>query len=127
MIDGTLISQFLKKWAAFASVHDDDHHHKLDDHATNGSAAHYVPASVLFPSRPAPPSNASAWAGIRSLGEEKLDVERFVFDAKAIASLRDQAKSDAVPNPSAIEVLSGFIWKHMMKASNATSGTRHSI
>ncbi|KAK4789888.1 hypothetical protein SAY86_017192 [Trapa natans] len=117
VIDGTLISQFLKKWASL--TRDVDYHH-LTNSATR------VPASSVFPRRETLPSNAGAWAGKRSMDGEKLCVERFVFDARAIASLRDESKSDSVPNPSAVEVLSGFIWKYMMKASKATSGRNKS-
>lgn len=66
------------------------------------------------------------WAGRPLTGEVKIRGGRFVFDAKAIASLREKAASERVPNPTLVETVSGFIWKCMMKASRAKSGIGNS-
>ncbi|KAF9672855.1 hypothetical protein SADUNF_Sadunf11G0087500 [Salix dunnii] len=46
---------------------------------------------------------------------------RFVFDADAIATLKDKAKSQRVPNPSRTEALSAFIWKSYTEACRSLS------
>ncbi|KAK6156119.1 hypothetical protein DH2020_010367 [Rehmannia glutinosa] len=51
-----------------------------------------------------------------SQGKNYSVTRRFVFNASAIAVLREKAKSDAVPNPSRIEALTGFICKRLMVA-----------
>ncbi|KAK6135798.1 hypothetical protein DH2020_030493 [Rehmannia glutinosa] len=49
-----------------------------------------------------------------SQGKNYSVTRRFVFNASAIAALRAKAKSDAVPNPSRIEALTGFINERLM-------------
>ncbi|XP_024164315.2 BAHD acyltransferase BIA1 [Rosa chinensis] len=49
---------------------------------------------------------------------------RFVFNAKAINILRDKAKSEVVPNPTRIETLTCFLWKHATAASRYGSTSR---
>ncbi|KAH9697044.1 HXXXD-type acyl-transferase family protein [Citrus sinensis] len=56
--------------------------------------------------------------------EAKSKTRRFVFDAKAIASLRSECKGERVPNPTRIEALSAFILKSAMLASRSTANSR---
>ncbi|KAI3458530.1 hypothetical protein Pfo_015193 [Paulownia fortunei] len=47
-------------------------------------------------------------------GQDYSLTRRFVFDASAIATLRAKATSEAVPKPSRIEALTGFISERLM-------------
>ncbi|WCJ42987.1 HXXXD-type acyl-transferase family protein [Euphorbia peplus] len=80
-------------------------------------------ASVMFPPRKSLPSgytsliNGSLW-----FGENVCRTRRFVFDANAIATLRTKGRSELVENPTRVEALSAFIWKHALKACEKASG-----
>lgn len=50
-------------------------------------------------------------------------IRRFVFDGRAIKSLQDKARSEHVPNPTHVEAVSIFIWKHCMATSVVAWGT----
>ncbi|KDO38004.1 hypothetical protein CISIN_1g048698mg, partial [Citrus sinensis] len=56
--------------------------------------------------------------------EANSKTRRFVFDAKAIASLRSECKGERVSNPTRIEALSAFILKSAMLASRSTANSR---
>ncbi|KAK7841322.1 bahd acyltransferase bia1 [Quercus suber] len=55
--------------------------------------------------------------------EDKYKTKRFVFDAKAIATPKEKAKSEQVQNPTHTESLSTFIYIHARAASRLTSGS----
>lgn len=83
-------------------------------------------ASSAFPPRDLPQSHLDLMDEMW-FKETNYVTKRFVFDAKAIATLRAKAKSDRVPKPSRNEALTGFIWKHATAASWAVSGKRERI
>ncbi|EOY09598.1 HXXXD-type acyl-transferase family protein [Theobroma cacao] len=51
----------------------------------------------------------------------KYKMMRFVFDARAIATLKGKAKSENVVNPTRIDAMTGFIWKSILAASKKAS------
>ncbi|KAL6179197.1 hypothetical protein ACLB2K_050713 [Fragaria x ananassa] len=55
--------------------------------------------------------------------EKKYVTRRFEFDAKAIATLREKAKSELVPNPTRVEALTCFLWKHAITSASRHGGT----
>ena len=55
--------------------------------------------------------------------EDKYKTRRFVSDAKAIATLKEKAKSEQVQNPTQTKSLSSFIYIHDRVASRLTSGS----
>ncbi|CAK7327570.1 unnamed protein product [Dovyalis caffra] len=115
VIDGVSGSTFLNSWAANAQ----------------GSCIERINPDLSEASLRFPPQDPSLLQNYISLTEKRVFKEgkyiskRFVFDAKAIATLRAIAKSDSVENPSRIETLSAFIWKFCMEAERviyASSG-----
>ncbi|MCD7447252.1 hypothetical protein HAX54_026371 [Datura stramonium] len=50
------------------------------------------------------------------------ETTRFVFNAKAIESIKMKVSSENVPNPTRIEALTTFIWKHMILATRGAKG-----
>ncbi|KAL3533129.1 hypothetical protein ACH5RR_006650 [Cinchona calisaya] len=58
--------------------------------------------------------------------KEKFVTKRFVFDKEKLAALKDEAssafpRSHAVENPTRVEAVSAFIWKHYMGISKTKS------
>ncbi|KAL0375588.1 UNVERIFIED_CONTAM: Stemmadenine O-acetyltransferase [Sesamum calycinum] len=51
--------------------------------------------------------------------EEKQATKRFVFDNKKLAALKQVAASLDLKNPSRVEVVSVFFWKHLMEAAKS--------
>jgi len=116
IVDGGSWGSFLETWAALAAGPNEGV--IIPDFAT---------ALSLFP-----PCN---WAipnpGTRSIildpfdmkeGESKgCIVKAFGFSARAIAALQAQARSEHVRNPTRVEAISGFIWKHAMAAATTAS------
>ncbi|CAK9172601.1 unnamed protein product [Ilex paraguariensis] len=47
--------------------------------------------------------------------QDKIVTRRFVFDKSKIAALKEAASSSQVKNPSRVEVVSAFIWRHFME------------
>lgn len=81
-------------------------------------------ASIIFPPQnPSPNHHLSVMEKIW-FREAKYKTRRFVFDAKAIATLRSECKGERVPNPTRIEALSAFILKSAMLASRSTANSR---
>ncbi|EXB96195.1 Vinorine synthase [Morus notabilis] len=109
--DGATVMYLLKTWAA---------------EFTNSPEKVVLPnlagASSAFPPRDLPQSHLDLMDEMW-FKETNYVTKRFVFDAKAIATLRAKAKSDRVPKPSRNEALTGFIWKHATAASWAVSGS----
>ncbi|XP_048231404.1 stemmadenine O-acetyltransferase-like [Ricinus communis] len=83
-------------------------------------------ASIFFPPRnPFPEEHLSLMESLW-FTEGNYISNRFVFDAKALASLRVKARGEGNEKkkmPSRIEALSCFIWKCCMAASRAVTGT----
>ncbi|KAM7505192.1 hypothetical protein LguiB_004096 [Lonicera macranthoides] len=71
------------------------------------------------------PADDTSYVIERSLlrSEGYAVIRRFVFDGHTIKSLQDKARSEHVPNPTRVEAVSMFIWKHCMAASVVASGT----
>ncbi|XP_039154826.1 BAHD acyltransferase At5g47980-like [Eucalyptus grandis] len=110
-MDGTTISAFLRTWAAIAAG-------SLD----RVMQAECTAASTLFPESKVMPPNARVWIGTPFVKPGRSSPRRFLFDSKALSTLKDLARSESVSKPTRIEALTGFIWKHAMGASRkATS------
>ncbi|GMP36431.1 hypothetical protein CsSME_00008567 [Camellia sinensis var. sinensis] len=58
------------------------------------------------------------------LREGKGIIERFVLDSEALWTLKAKAISGRVPNPTRVQVISAFIWKHAMAASRVVWGMK---
>ncbi|CAK7325404.1 unnamed protein product [Dovyalis caffra] len=77
-------------------------------------------ASLLFPPRNDLPRQLFSMIDDLWFGENNETItKRFVFEAKAIETLRDKAKSDSDSKPSRTRALSSFIWKRYMATSLA--------
>ncbi|XP_027166207.1 vinorine synthase-like [Coffea eugenioides] len=115
IMDITTISVFLKCWAAMASGSQD---HK---------SAFYYPeykSAVLFPVKDSVPFGFSVIIKSLSLNEGRSTRKRFVFSSAAISDLKVKGFSDPVPDPTSVEVVSSFIWKHAMAAAKAVQGVQ---
>ncbi|GAB4858716.1 hypothetical protein Ancab_010190 [Ancistrocladus abbreviatus] len=104
MMDATSISCFLHSWAANTSC--------LYEHQT--VSPDFTAASSRFP----PATHFTQGPCLSQVEDDKrkLVLKRFVFDARAITSIKAKATSSRVPNPTTVEVVFGFIWKHAMAA-----------
>lgn len=83
----------------------------------------YSDASAMFPPVVGGlPERYSAAMHRLWFNEGRYVTRRFVFSAAAIKTLRERARSEAVPRPSRNDVVSCFIWKHATEASWAVRG-----
>lgn len=110
-IDGKTMKCFLTTWAALFS---DSNHKVINPNLSE--------AALLFPPRDFSQKNIDLMYQLW-FKESNYVTKRFVFDVKSITTLRNRAKSDYVAKPSRNEALSCFIWKHVMAASWAVSGS----
>jgi shikimate O-hydroxycinnamoyltransferase len=110
--DGITMSAFLKSWAATAGGPCNKLVHPYFSMAS--SISHFPPQDTL------PPNYVSLMESLW-FKEGKYKTRIFVFDAKAIATLRGKSKSERVDNPTRIESLSNFICKHATTASRVIS------
>ncbi|KAJ9169404.1 hypothetical protein P3X46_017606 [Hevea brasiliensis] len=105
--DAATIGIFLKGWAAVAA---------------DGSREILVPnltASSFLPPMDVPlilPADA-----IKVIASKPTS-RRLVLDASSIAALQAKAASSSVPNPTRVEAVTAFIWKHSIKAARLNSG-----
>ncbi|XP_028064129.1 BAHD acyltransferase BIA1-like [Camellia sinensis] len=76
----------------------------------------------MIPSKQTLPADHSNWPERMLLREGDGTVQRFLFKSEAISTLKAKATSERVPNPTRVEAISGFIWKHAMAASKAVWG-----
>lgn len=111
LIDGVLMGAFVKRWASIC---------RGTFNGENTSHPYTELASLLFPPSSALPPNASNWLLFPS--DPKSCAGRYVFGPSSLSKLRAQAASEAVPNPTAIEALSAFIWRRAMSAEMARLG-----
>ncbi|KAM5555904.1 stemmadenine O-acetyltransferase [Rosa sericea] len=113
LIDGETANCFLKSWvAAFRGCRDKIIHPNLSQ------------AAVLFPPRDDLPEKYVALMERWCFCERNVVTRRFVFNAKAISALQDEGKSEYEPEPSRVQALTGFLWKHQLAATRAlSSGT----
>ncbi|XP_004303920.1 PREDICTED: BAHD acyltransferase At5g47980-like [Fragaria vesca subsp. vesca] len=120
LIDGRTADCFLKSWGAiFRGCREDIIHPSLSE------------AALLFPPRDDLPEKYAGQMERVWFAGKKVATRRFVFGAKAISSIQDEAKSEPVPKPSRVQAVTGFLWKHLIAASRAltlgTTSTRLSI
>ena len=114
IIDGITMIAFLNNWAATAGGLSNKLVHPNFSEAS--SLSHFPPQDIL-PHVVAPLIERLWFNG------SKCKTRRFVFDAKAIATLKAKAKSERVQNPTRTESLSCFIFKHARAASRLASGS----
>ncbi|KAL5569414.1 hypothetical protein UlMin_025989 [Ulmus minor] len=108
--DGATFSSLIKTWAAiFRGCPDKIIHPNLSG------------ASLAFPARSDLAASHLALMDEMWFKEGNYITKRFLFDAKAIATLRGKAQSENVSRPSRNEVLTGFIWKRATVAASVAS------
>ncbi|KAJ6728030.1 F21J9.9 [Salix koriyanagi] len=105
IIDGATAMAFLDSWAANTRGHCGE---KINPCLFEASSR-FLPQNELLVQLP-------LWVTENYLFKEGNVTRRFVFDADAIATLKDKAKSKRVPNPSRTEALTAFIWKSYTEA-----------
>ncbi|XP_022145192.1 vinorine synthase-like [Momordica charantia] len=111
IIDGTTLSCFLRRWAA----------------AARGFVEEEQPeyAAALFPQRGLSAGNSWLSKGYSPfVGGGRICRRRFGFEGGAILELKEEAKSESVKNPTGVEVVTGFIWKHAIRAATQRSGSQ---
>ncbi|CDP10330.1 unnamed protein product [Coffea canephora] len=114
VIDMPTISVFLKCWAAISRGSQDDQ-----------SPGHPYPryeSQVLFPPKDSVPLGFSVVVKGSLLKDGRSIRKRFVFSAPAISDLKVKGTSKRVPDPTSVEVVSSFIWKHAMAAAKVVKG-----
>ncbi|KAL4606807.1 hypothetical protein ACB092_09G130400 [Castanea dentata] len=112
--DGATLSAFLNTWAAIAGGHCNK---LVRPNFSEASSLAYFPPRNIWP-RIVAPLMERLW-----FKEDKYKTRRFVFDAKALATLKEKAKSEQVQNPTRTESLSSFIYIHARAASRLTSSS----
>ncbi|XP_050366648.1 stemmadenine O-acetyltransferase-like [Argentina anserina] len=111
VFDGTALRTFFKAWAA-----------RSRNTPASDICMPTFDAPSLFPQSDAFPQEATMmtfWRRFLRMG--KCVTRRFVFDAAAIASLKDKAaanttSSSSAQNPTRVEVVTALIWKCIMVA-----------
>lgn len=119
IIDAATIGIFLKYWSKTAKF-------GSDTISTISNSIEICPAASMYPQgseNPMPPELSSI-PEFTLLREGKGITKRFVFDDLAITALKEKAKSEVVCNPTRVEAVSGFMWKHMMAASESVWGCK---
>nr|POF03626.1 vinorine synthase [Quercus suber] len=112
--DGATLSAFLNTWAAIAGR---PCNKLVHPNFSEASSLAYFPPRNIWP-RIVAPLMERLW-----FKEDKYKTRRFVFDAKAIVTPKEKAKSEQVQNPTHTESLSNFIYIHARAASRLTSGS----
>ncbi|XP_057489883.1 stemmadenine O-acetyltransferase-like [Actinidia eriantha] len=112
ILDGISTSGFLKGWAATARECSD-------------VVCPTFNAASMFP-----PNDQLPMDSITGLGRSMVRIgscvtRRFLFDASAIAILKSKiTMASPLQYPSRVEVVSAFIWKHAVSASEVNLGVR---
>ena len=135
IVDGVAISTFLKAWAAAAAQIQSGHQFINVFPSFGGATFKCIPDSpsfdgaTLFPpildeqGKSANPTEATMrglyW---RFAKKGRCVTNRFVFEASAVAKLKEQAATSSLQNPSRVEAVSAFIWKCASAAWKAKSG-----
>ncbi|KAK9927295.1 hypothetical protein M0R45_024486 [Rubus argutus] len=114
IFDGDTANNFLKSWAAV--FRGDPDKTLLHTNMYQGS--------LSFPAKDGIPEKSIAFMDSLWFEEKHYVTRRFVFNAKEIETLRDKAKSEVVPNPTRVETLTCFLWKHATAASRYGSTSR---
>ncbi|PIN14079.1 Vinorine synthase [Handroanthus impetiginosus] len=104
--DGWSLVEFMNAWAATCRGE------KSKFTPEFGVLARYLPARDLSGSNISP---------TLLMGNEKLVTKRFVFDKEKLEALKEAAThevpgADIVKNPTRVEVVSAFIWKHFKES-----------
>ncbi|XP_038711801.1 stemmadenine O-acetyltransferase-like [Tripterygium wilfordii] len=116
LIDGTTFSAFIKSWAEIARG-DGDKEVCVDS----------MVASSLFPPNEAVSTHMPFITQVVPTKEEgESSIKRFVFDEMSISCLKNKARSESVPNPTRVEVVSGLLWKCLTSASAMKLGSQTS-
>jgi hypothetical protein len=112
VVDGAALSTFLKAWSATAK---------------GSKEAIIYPefiASSLFPANDLWLRDSAIVMFGSLLKKGQCMTKRFVFDASAISNLKAQAASLGVKCPTRVEVVSSFLWKCLMAASEEWRGSQ---
>ncbi|XP_028064162.1 salutaridinol 7-O-acetyltransferase-like [Camellia sinensis] len=121
IIDGATLGTFLKCWAsnsiARSGISRSSHSLTPTTSASSSTVATseailMYPGASIFSSKQPLPDSLSTFSERMLLREGKGIMQRFVFDSEAISTLKAKATSGRVPNPTRVEVISAFIWKH---------------
>ena len=103
IIDALSFILFLKSWSAIAR-------------GDGNIVSPPMDSAKLFP-----PQDLSGFNPNIGITKDKIVTKRFVFDASAIAEIRDKYSSDdkniEYPRPTRVEALSAFIWSRLMAAT----------
>ncbi|XP_052181219.1 stemmadenine O-acetyltransferase-like [Diospyros lotus] len=107
--DGSSLVSFLNAWAGKARGNGTIMQPNFD------LATHFPPRNHL-----------SGFAPTTGITKEKLVTRRFVFDKTVLEKLKATVSnalggSEAVKDPTRVEAVSAFIWKHMMEAAKANN------
>lgn len=118
IIDGTTLSGFLRRWAAVARG--------CMEEEGGGRRPEYEAAAAIFPGRDSLLGKSWLSKGYSPfVGEEgRICRRRFNFEGGAILELKEEVKTKSVKNPTSVEVVTGFVWKHMMRAARNTSASQ---
>ncbi|XP_004292913.1 PREDICTED: vinorine synthase-like [Fragaria vesca subsp. vesca] len=121
IVDGVAISTFLQAWAAATA-----------QNQSGDQCIHVLPSfdgATLFPpihdeqGKFAHPTEATMRGLYRRFAKKGRCVnKRFVFEASAVAKLKELAATSSLQNPSRVEAVSAFIWKCARAAWKAKSG-----
>lgn len=106
LVDASSISVILKTWSAAAL-------------GSDTAAAEFLQASLIPPPDGIPIAVPPADLGAKV----KCASRRLVFSGPKIASLKSDAASEAVPNPTRVEAITTLIWKCAMKAATKTTSS----
>ncbi|XP_021723703.1 vinorine synthase-like [Chenopodium quinoa] len=117
--DAVSWGNFLKNWAAIAAG--------LKENVTPPEFATAIslfpPCDLIQPSGLKPRTLKPPDDALKT-GRGGCIVRSFLFTPQAINALQALAISEHVPNPTRVEVVSGFIWKHAMAAVATTANDR---
>ncbi|KAK9117442.1 hypothetical protein Sjap_016389 [Stephania japonica] len=102
--DASSLSSFINGWSS-------------TNRGDSEAVAPHFELATLFPSR-----KIEGYQVTEEIGEEKIATARFVFNASAIATLRDRARDgSSVESPTRVEVVSAFIWKRFIESNRSKS------
>ncbi|KAM7467875.1 hypothetical protein LguiB_015437 [Lonicera macranthoides] len=115
IVDASTMTLFLNSWAETSRGYEKITYPDL------------TTASHLFPSADSLPSSLLSFVGDVYSPESGFLTRRFVFDASAISAIKARATSEAVPNPTRVEALTGLFWGRLIVAHKATTGALKNI
>ncbi|KAK6148130.1 hypothetical protein DH2020_019042 [Rehmannia glutinosa] len=102
--DGTSLVAFMNAWAATCRDQVIGPEPRFD------MAAHFPPMDL---------SGASGFTPSIGVTKDKITTKRFVFDEEKLSKLKQLAGGDDVKNPTRVEAVSAFIWRHFIDAAKA--------